>query len=567
MAIWTVKGEAGKAMDTTERTLEQLKAHGGKVTFRNLGTDTLTFSIPIATLASTAEIVPEEMQVVELFRSGVRFFKGIVTGRKLSGRRFDITVSGPWWLLERVGLESSLTDVSGTTADRPTYVLPAQSLSTSLASLHTKAIALGIPMIIGTLATTFAAMDLKLNLMNFAQSISEIVRITPDMVLYFDYSGTTPVVNTVRRLQGLAAGSALPLTLDARQLSGLELNPQTELLVTQVRVPYMTRTVEGRQQFATQNAGTAQLGNILIQTVSGPELDTFLPNELLDFVDVETADVTVDANMVMANDTVIKAAAKKFGPNDIGASHPYVEMWNGKAGAGWWSKKVKQDRDITATTKNGLKVSLTGRRLLVSRNLPDWVMKQLDATEVTISGNWFNYVRTAWQAPAPVPFTAAFKYLRKGQTGEGVCFDGKVFNARSKPGNVYWQRRRYSFPVILVSTTITGKRRVYSPADFNFRSPPAGFADGLLAAQNYVPYVGKFGTVDQDAGGTRYLMRALNFSNSQPEHASVLSMVSEETVDLTNGITTVQMGPPTRFSYLEFVNRFRTHSNDQIKYL
>jgi hypothetical protein len=564
-AIWTIEGEAGKDLDATTRTIEALRLVGGRVTFRNLATDTFTFSIPIRSLSSTSEIVPEEMQTLELFRSGVRFFKGLVTRRKLSGRRFDITVSGPWWLLERVSMESVVADKAGTTADRPTYVLPTQSLTTSLSSLLTKAIALGVPMSIGSLATTFSAPGMKLNQLNFAQAIAEVVRVTPDMVLYFDYSDTTPQVKTVRRLAGLAVGSAASLTLDARQLKDPELAPQTELKVTQVRVPYMTRATDGRQKFATQNAGTAQLGNILIQTVSGPELDTFLPNELVDFVDVQTAKAEVTYQMVEAADPVIKKAVQQFGSDAVGDAYPWLDMWDGKVGSGWWSKKVKQNADISARSKTGVNVPLAGRSLLVSRNLPAWAMRALDAVEVTISGTWFNYFR--WQYGVAPTYPPAFKYLRKGGTGEGVCFDNKIYSSKDRPDVIYWQTRRYSFTAILVSTTITGKRRVYSPADFNFRFPPAGFATGLLAAQNYVPYAGKFGTVEQDPGGTRYMNRALNFSNSQPEHASARAMVSEETVDLANGMTTVIMGPPSRFSYLEFVNRFRTNSNDQIQYI
>ena len=58
-----------------------------------------------------------------------------------------------------------------------------------------------------------------------------------------------------------------------------------------------------------------------------------------------------------------------------------------------------------------------------------------------------------------------------------------------------------------------------------------------------------------------------NFSNSQTAHASIRAMVTEESVDIGTGQTSLYMGPPARFSFLELTNKLRTNANDQITYL
>ncbi len=280
-SIWTIAGEAGKTMDATARQPEALGVVNGSavLTFRNLATDTLIWNTQLDGLATTTEILPQLGQVVTLYRSGVRFFKGHVTGLKQTGRLVTVTVSGPWWWLERVFLESVQTDETGAAGDRPTYVLPAQSLTTSLQTILQHAIDMGVPFSIGALATTFSAPQMKLDQMSFAMAVGEVIRVTPDMVLYFDYSGSTPAAKTVRRKTGLAVGSASPLTLDARGFceDGFELNPVPELQVTRVRATYITRAGGGSRQFASQNSGSASLGNDLLLAVSGGEMDTFLP--------------------------------------------------------------------------------------------------------------------------------------------------------------------------------------------------------------------------------------------------------------------------------------------------
>lgn len=579
--VWTLTGETGKAMSPSPRTFQELNAHGGRVTFRNLATDTLTFSIPIYNLASTAEIIPELGQVVGLQRSGTQIFQGHVTGRRQTGRVITITVSGPWWWLERIFLESSQVDGMGDTAPRPTYVFPGQSLTTSLQNIVNKAIALGVPMALGNLAATFASPPMRVNQTSYAGTIADLVRVTPDMVLAFNYAGSVPTLNTARRLY------APGLTLDARQLGGFELNPITELEVTQVQVPYMTRSTSGKRQFNTQIAGTHSVGKVYIHIVSGTEMDTFLPPDIIKTTVTPPSAVTkvkFKADFAPGNfqyvaqtyDPVISQAYRNYKQYTIG-SYQFQGQWVGNYGTPYL---LAEGPPTTAKNAAGNNANLVNKFILLSTSLPDWAATQLKAERVTYSGTWYHY-GTEWRYATPAPPLSPVEALL-APGGEVVI--GWV--VKPTPGvdvnllpnlNVKVRRfikRSWSASVTVVnrpSGTITksnpGQPTVTTAADYIFRYPPAGYAAGLLAAQNYIPYEGRFTVVEDEAGGTRYMMSALNFSDSQPAYASIRAMVSEEEIDIGSGKTTVRLGPPARFSYRELVNRVKTNANDQIIYL
>jgi hypothetical protein len=551
-------------MDATPRTFESLNATGTRMNFRNLAADTLTFSIPLASLASTAEIIPELGQTVTLLRSGARIFHGHVTGRRQVGRVISITVSGPWWWLERIFLESAQTDSTGATADRPTYVFPAQSLTVSLQNLATKAAALGVPMGIGTLASTFDSPPMRVNQVSYAGAIADLVRVTPDMVLYFNYAASPPQLGTVRRLSGLGGGSATSQTLDARLLEGFNLNPITELEVKQVRVPYMTLNATGKKTFAAQSAGTAALGKVYLHIVSGAEMDTFLPPDATitpgSTLGVKTLPAAISNLLVQTLDTEIAANYKKFAGN-VGGSSTSTTMWAQANPA----VKVPNGRPSKCVDAAGRDVALAGKYVLLSKDLPDWAMTQLGGVKVTYSGTWYAQFGATYGLPRPSQ-PPWWTDLAAGAT-TGTAFVYKPTATLIHPEQYCWLQRPWKFTATLVNKSAASLEPVQRGADYAFRFPPAGYAAGLLAAQNYIPYEGGFTVVADDAGGTRFMASAINFSNSQAAHASIRAMVSEEEIDIGSGKTTVRLGPPARFSYRELVNRVRTNSNDQIIYL
>jgi hypothetical protein len=582
MAIqWVLSGEAGKAFGPTGYTLEALNAQRTRIKFINLGVDTLTYSIELESLSSSTTGVPELGQKVHLYRSGVLTFHGHVTGKRQSGRTIAITVSGPWWWLERIFLENPEVDDAGTTAQRPTIAFPAQNLETSLLTILNKAIALGVPFSVDYLRPTFPSPPMRVNQMSYAGVIADLVRVTPDMVLYFDYSSVPARLATNRRR------NVPVLTIEAGNCSNFNLSPITELEVTQVKVPYMTRNNVGQKTYSRQTAGTPALGKVYIHLVSGAEMATFLPPDVIKTVittgqalkikvKTEATAASIGDSVAKNFDPVLSEINKKFKPGDFGSI----------TCPGVWIGDYSTPRRLTAgpasTAKNSGGKTFnpsTNRFILLSSSLPAWAATQLQAERVTYSGTWYYFHGPEYQSESPPVLNPLEEALAAGALETGfywVVKPTKGLDPRFIPSlDIRIRRyikRSWSATVTVINrasgtVTQTNEPTATTTADYAFRYPPEGYAQGLLEAQNYIPYEGSFTIVEDDAGGGHFRYCGINFSGSQPEHASIVAMVSEVEVDIATAKTTVRLGPPARFSYKELVNRVRTNPNEQITYL
>jgi hypothetical protein len=557
--MWTILGQTGKAMDATERTLAAIGAENPRVVFRSLAADTLSWQVLLDGLAPSAEIIPEAGQEVELRRSGARFFCGTVTSVRQTGRVVSVEAANAWWWLERVFLESLQTDGTGATGTRATYALPEQDLDDSFAALANAAIALGVPMQLGALAATFAAPPLRLAQMSFAQALAEVARVTPDLVTWFDYSASgLPALRTARRL------TAATTTVDAETVEAFDVRPLTELQVSVVSVPYLSRAASGAKKFEMQTAGTAASGvpggRAQILTVSGDEMDTFLPIDLLDSAEVwsyyhPTPSLLLSAYVWERDPSLGQAVGiPTYGAGVIGDSLTYYTNASPlQSQTRWFSGFAARKADGTVLP------SLAGWYVLAQDDVDDWVLDVIGGFRATLSGTWI----ATWRS-ANGPWPAWFSQLQTGAT-TGAGYAEVSFGQLS--GLEHWLARPFEVSCVLAPGIDYADRLKYKPADYGFVNPPAGFAAGLLAAQNYVPYEGQIEIAAEECGAARYLATGINLSNAMTGAASMKAMLSSEELDLDAGLTTLVLGPPERFSYRDLVNRLRGSSNDNIVYL
>ena len=78
---WEISGEASKDLDATKVSPESLGIPNVNISFASLEVDRMTFSQNFDTVSDVSG--PALGQVVELWRDGVRFFKGHCTGRRV----------------------------------------------------------------------------------------------------------------------------------------------------------------------------------------------------------------------------------------------------------------------------------------------------------------------------------------------------------------------------------------------------------------------------------------------------------------------------------------------------
>lgn len=444
MSVWTIAGEAGKAWDATAQVLEYRKVSGAQVSFRSLSVDVLSIRIDAENLTSYTP--PDLGQRVDLYRSGTRFFSGTVTDIKASGNEsLTVLVSGPWWWLERTNYVTSQTDGTGTAAARLTGVFGTTAsgvnLKTAIETAINTAVTLGVPIanIAGgsTVATYFDIPRITLNQSTCSDVLTELIRIVPDTMAYFDYAPTTPTLHVTRR--GVATTRSLTLGTDP--VESFDINPVFEMKVEQVVLPYVERDALGRTKFSTQNSGTAAAGRIQVITQSGPELDTFLPNELFErAVITTTSDKT---EFAFFGDRQFDAARELgFEQSDLYVG-PY--NWN-------YSNTISQFGFVTLDSTfqipapalvdaEGNAISATGKFYTNAENLPTWAIEQYGLTPVTLSGiygvDWLTQIKNSgvWDVrTAPIYLSVLNAvFNRKGYKTDGGIYE-LLLGTFSAPG-------------------------------------------------------------------------------------------------------------------------------------
>jgi len=389
MSVWTIAGEAGKAWDATAQVLEYRKVSGAQVSFQSLSVDVLSIRIDAENLTSYTP--PDLGQRIDLYRSGTRFFSGTVTDIKASGNEaLTVLVSGPWWWLERTNYVTDQTDGTGTAAARLTGVFGTTAsgvnLKTAIETAINTAVTLGVPIanIAGgsTVATYFDIPRITLNQSTCSDVLTELIRIVPDTMAYFDYAPTTPTFHVTRR--GVATTRSLTLGTDP--VESFDINPVFEMKVEQVVLPFVERDALGRTKFSTQNSGTAAAGRIQVITQSGPELDTFLPNELFERAVVTTT--TSKAEFALFSDRQFDAA------RELGfvEGNLLIGPYNWLHYSSVMSMRQSNDPSVYKITSpslvdaQGKTVDPTGKFYTVSENLPTWAIDQYGLIPVTLSG-------------------------------------------------------------------------------------------------------------------------------------------------------------------------------------
>ena len=575
---WTIKGESGKAFDATVRSLEAAEIEAATLDFRSLSDDVLSFVIVPEDV--TAATIPELAQEMTLYRDGVQFFHGNVTGRPITLQSdkqvVQVVVSGPWWWMERINFTSTKTDGTGATAERISYVFGTTSggsnLKTSIEAAIDRAITLGVPMQRGTVATFFDVPRITLNQGNCGQVLAELVRLVPDTMVWFDYSTSPATINVSRR------GSATTRTLDAASgaLQSIAINPIQELQVSQVRLPYVTRDVAGRTQFQEQASGTPATGKVQILTISGPEIDTFIPNDLLDSYVIKTAsNSSEESTLIISRDPQVAAIKAKY---DLSSTLGLLQGVSFLASSAWRYTPQCGPNFTTASyitvsvggyqviDANGKSVNMTGKKIVTTTDIPQWVIDEYPGR--------FQKVKITFQ------FLGAFLIEYPGcRSGESISYKLPYwYNEISWSGDysgfpyTYEGRSKFSWKnteveayisTVAYPTTTT----IYRPADYTFIAPPANLAANLKSAQDWLPYEGDIELVEEDVGVTRYRGCKINISNTLTDFAAMGALVASERLDIAAGTTTITLGQPPRLDFRTFVDRVRKTPQDNFEYL
>jgi hypothetical protein len=527
-------------------------------------------------IPSLNTVIPTLRQEVTLYRDGVSFFFGNVTNVRSSiqsgSHDFQITVSGPWWFLEKVPFTSVRQDGSGTSGERITYVFgtasAGQNLKTSIEQAIDRANQLGCPIAPISGGSSVAAMSafprITLNQSTCGQVISELVRLVPDAMSYFDYATYPAKLIVTRRPTATEVTfnqSTSPITL-------IDINPIIELEVQQVTLPSVTRNTVGRTVFQKQESGSAQTGKNITKrqviTISGPELDTFLPNDLFENQTITTSGSI--ANLAHDSDSSCVNAAKNAGLSrlPIGIGYTAVTLVDVRTRADYFgppsSYVITKNFNVGGySIKDKSGNSLSGYSIITSGTPADWA--GITTVNVTVSGSM--YLIWTKDTGDGTPSTVKPSYI----DAAGFSFVESGFRGQSSDSDwVFYYQKAFSFSAVATPGG-SSSTTVYKPADYSFINPPAGLADFLKSSQNWIPYEGAITLEEEEVGATRYRGNKINLINSLPAFSTMGALVSGESLEIESGRTTINLGAPARNDYRTLVDKIRKTSQDNIVYV
>jgi hypothetical protein len=580
---WTIKGEAGAALDATVRTLASLNISSAKLSLASLDADTFTWSAATHDASGSPTIIPDAGQLVEVFHNGTRRFRGHVTIPRVSLGRVEVTCEGPWWWWNRIPLTQVQTDDTAATAERPSYVFPTQALKTSLEALIDRAIANGVPIIRGTVATMFDFPRITLTEKSCAQALADLMSICPDAVAYYDYSAASgnPTLNITRR--GVMTDTTLTPGTDA--IEEIDVYPRLDLEVAQIKIGSVTRNATtGANQWATQTSGTATPGKNQIIVVSGPEVNDYLPKDRFDQFQVQTFAMPTGGiaygtlnqsspytatsvsgaakDFVLAKDPTLATLIRELG---TAFSSGLVLTNGGRYGVSLYTTgNMNGAYHIFLDKPNLISTAPTAGMQVVSSadRVPDWAAWEngYTVTDATFSC----YVRWTKIATVEPTFWEEVARYCERRIGFGYVANQSGQTVGNYQFNIFF---KVNIPCQLINASFGALTTIYRQWDYDYVTPPAGLAGNLLAAQNWIPYEGRILQVADTVDGAQDLHRKFNLAGSLAAHASMAALPRAIQYDIASGRKTIMLGSPARTDFGTLASRFRRSPRDNIIYL
>jgi hypothetical protein len=558
---WTIKGQAGKAVNATARTLPQLNAEGVAVAFRSLAMSKLTWDVWLRDLTEAATLVPEYGQTISLYLNGDRYFHGYVTGREplFSADRwgYSITVSDAWYFLANTSISTEMPDETTVVQKRAVYLFDTGSVTDHLISLVSRAIEVGLPISLGSIATCFDVPRLSLREMSYGEAISELMRIMADGMVYLDHSGvdgTHPALCMQRR------SNATVVTLNPTELCipSLRCKPRYDLKVTELTVNYAERQTYQDFRgtaFKAQTAGTwgGTMPDRQLITVSGPEVNLTLPQDLTDSVVVQSAPFAGHiADALKLWHDLLKAGAadniEAYGEYAFDAENGGVQVY-------------PLNPTLMATDSEGNDLDLADWPYFLTKGeIKDWWKKDgLESIQARITATIAEITDVPFgDDPVPAPKWAE---IIGGTRLVHLVTVGGVAKFRN-----VWQAT-VSTVIPLVQTLWDEDTTLIRQEDWGWFNPPEDLAENLLATQNWLPWEGEIPIATDDSPANNLVGSVLNISNWVPECAAMKAMISGYTVRPATGQIAYTLGPPARHSFRDLVNRFRQSGADNIYWL
>ena len=571
MTDYIIKGEAGKALNATDRFLgADLLAVNASLRFENLGPDVLTWTCRTESINAGETIIPDVGQRVELWSASglARYFRGWVTQARATNYGVQVVVEGPWQWLRKIDVTSSLTSVA--TDTRPTIIFSEATVTANITALLNRAIALNAPIAIGTIASTFTIPKLQLSMMTCADVLAELMRWVPDCVGWWDYNGSgTPTFNLSRR----GGMSATTYTVGTAPLVDFDLTGRPDLVPARVEVKFIERTAVGLPEYKTQADGTAETGRVQVIGLSGKELDTFLPPDDYESYTAQTVNANQTTGLlepsILAMLPQVTDSRAQFAnyprPQDVVLADGEVLKFYRTVGsrasyAGFLA--FAEPRLLFLDAATGAEVSRVGKNLVISQAAPEWAEDVFaNAQKVRIKGRVYRLepsTRYNFTGASLVTTDVQNEPLWSQSFPWTATFSASYVAIIEPPANtnpdlansIFHNHLDFEIDGFLTTSTYSTPTTIYKPQDYEYLSPPANLASNLRSAQNFTPFEGSIRLAYSGLPAlTNQLQYKFNITGAQSSLTSAGALPRIVTYDLADQSIDIELGAPSRFNF------------------
>lgn len=547
MSIWTVKGATGAALDATEVDIEAMAMEEATLDFQAQGEDKFTFFLPAPDAVSDPDYLPDYLQTISVWRSGVRQFQGKVLEPEFvwdSGRiGWNIRAEGGWPELEKVPLVSANS-----------YYTRAQgNLTTSIQAVIDVAIAGGAQIVRGTIASTFSIPPVSFRSMSCAAALLELLRWIPDASLIFDYTPSgLPVLNMVRR----SSMTLKTWNLGTDEIALCRLSPIAGQTPDKVVLTYPIADANGVVTEVTQTAGTgtaaaqavvfsdpsltafqtsAAAAQIAMRTVTTASWDfawnLYKRDPKLAGIDgiptPSTGSVTYIKGPTSGDKSNFTLAGSNAQFTGITSPNNYV-LAKGRI-ENYMLAKLGFTQGV-CTFSSDFSWIWRDKVLGVEQDKPDWLQALIAAGAQIVATGWYNSTETSGSYYGPDPDYDTTEIWRYRSTFECITIN-KNYNSADV--------------------------NVRDPGDYSQVAPPSDLATNLLAVQNFLPFKGRIESTPYDSWG-RLLAYTHEIGDGNPRLEGIAAVPTAERIELQTGIRELSFGAPNRKAMTSLMTRFRS---------
>lgn len=534
MSIWTISGENGKSLPAQQVDVVHANLQNAQIKWRSQAPDIFGFLLLAPDPSLDPEHLPDFGQKLTVYRDGVRQITGKVTVAEFVWQGgqvgWNVQVAGGWSELDRIPL----------TPGNTSYTRAQGDLTQTIRDIVSVAIQGGAEIALGDIAVSFDMIPLTFRGLSCAAALAECLRLLPDAVCYFDYSGNGHPALTISRRPTMRS-KIYDFRLDEIETCGI--SPQAGQTPDKVVVTYAIHDQNGVVAESTLTAGNGALNNQAV-VLADSGFTAFQERAIAAQVEVQTgSSASADWTDLLNSDAALaNYCTTNSVPSFDSGPGTYSDQNSPTSPTSFFSVTFAAP---VYSPPSG--VSITGFFPLRKGEWREWFSKiGIAKVEVTFKATFF-LTGTGLSLPSwydDLPVTQKFSHTGfAAGSAVGKWAIWLLVDARS----------------VVINREIASPTILRDPGDYVSTAPPTSLAASLLEVQDFVPYRGRvaFSPAQPFA---RDLGSKLSFEGANPRLERVGAIPQEESVTLADNRRELSIGLPSRTALAGLMGRFRKPS-------